>query len=256
MQNHNHHIIDSHAHLNWDVFQPEMGELLERAAAHNVKQFIHPCVELRDYAAMRSLRDSYPQIFICLGVHPYHVETWGSESAELIRQHRDEIVGIGETGLDYSREAPSISLQQRVFSEHCELSTELELPLIIHCRDAFDDTIRILKQYKINRGVMHCYTGSLEHAREVLELGLYISFSGCLTFKNADKLRTVAAKIPLDRMLVETDCPFLAPQSRRGTRNEPAFIVETASLLGSLHGVSLDEITAVTTQNTIKLFSI
>jgi len=253
-------MIDSHVHLIWDCFSEDLPEIIQRAKAENINKFVHPCVELKDLEKMKILKKKFPEVFIAAGVHPCHAGSWNStqnEPGTIIFQNSSEIIAIGETGLDCFDKTFSLVEQERVFREQCKIANQLKLPLIIHCRDAFSQTLQILEEQKILKGgVMHCYTGDSEYSSKFWELGFYTSFSGCLTFKNSQKLRAEAKKIPLERVLIETDAPFLAPQKNRGKRNEPFFMKETAKVLADLHQVDLDYINKITTKNTEKLFSI
>ncbi len=250
-------MIDSHAHLIWDSFDTDRTELMERAKDAGLTSFIHPCVELTDWAKMKNLQDEYENIKLALGVHPCHAQTWKSEeSQQFITEQKPQIIAIGETGLDkYHLDLCDIETQEVAFREQAFLAKELKLPLIIHCRDAFPETLEILREINPGAGVMHCYTGDAEFAESFWELGFYLSFGGAITFKNAGSLREQVKKIPLERCLIETDCPFLSPQKWRGKRNEPSFITEVARVLAEIHGVSQSSAAGITEQNTRKLFN-
>lgn len=249
-------MIDSHAHLIWDIFQDNMPDIIQSSLDHNIQHAIHPCVELSDLDAMYALREQYPNfISICAGVHPCHANTWFADSPDIIRQHAQQIVAIGETGLDYFHKDISIDIQTNSFTEQCQLAKELNKPIIIHCRDAFEDTYNILKNYNL-KGVMHCYTGDKYWAEKFLDLGFYISWSGILTYKRSDDLREVASYVPLDRTVLETDAPFLPPQNYRGKTNQPAYMLDTALTLANIKNIPLPELDQITTANTINLFNL
>jgi TatD DNase family protein len=249
-------MIDSHAHLIWESFDADRDELMDRAYKAEVKAFVHPCVHVNDLPKMYELTQKYRNVFMGAGVHPCDAQEWDSESRPEILKYRDKIVAIGETGLDFYHKDCPIETQEIVFRKQCQLAKELNLPLIVHCRDAFEDTLRVLREENVGKGVMHCYTGDAEYSAKFWELGFYTSFSGCLTFKNSEALRQASANIGLERTLLETDCPFLAPQKYRGKRNEPSFVTEVCQNLASIHSRSYAQIDEITTQNTIKLFNL
>ena len=262
-------MIDSHAHLIWSSFAEDLPEVMERAAAENINKFVHPCVELSDFSQMEALRANFPQVFLAAGVHPCHVGSWQFDnqkennlsSSDFISENSQKIVAIGETGLDALEKPFSLDQQEVVFREQCRLANQLKLPLIVHCREAFERTLQVLRTEKVsNGGVIHCYTSDAKTAEEFWKLGFYVSFSACLTFENQNslKLREEAKKIPLERVLIETDSPFLVPKIKRkkNKRNEPAFISETARTLADLLSEELDYIDRITSENAEKLFSI
>ncbi len=250
-------MIDSHAHLIWENFDLDRDEIIERAFNIGIKAFIHPCVELKDLPQMRGLQKKYNNLFICAGTHPCHANDFSKEEVEQVfKINKIDFIAIGETGLDYYHKDCMPEIQKKVFKEYCILAKELNLPLIIHCRDAFEDVLNIIKQTGVSKGVMHCYTGNAEYSAKFWELGFYTSFSGCLTFKNAKELREEAKKIPLERVLIETDCPFLAPQIYRGKRNEPAFLIEVNKTLAEIHNIDEKRCEEITEYNTKELFKI
>lgn len=252
-------MIDSHAHLIWDSFTDDIDDIITNAQKAGITKIVHPCVELKDLDQMQVLRDKYNNIYLSAGVHPCHASTWQGEnniSKNIIRDWQDKIVSIGETGLDYYYKDTPAEIQQESFQGQIDMAKELDLPIIVHCRDAFEDTYKMLKNNNITRGVLHCYTGNLEYAQKFIDLGLYISWSGCVTFKNSHDLRNVAQNIPLENTLTETDSPFLAPQGNRGKRNEPKFMIEIIDLLSQLHNKTTQEIDRITTANAEKLFKI
>ena len=262
-------MIDSHAHLIWDSYEDDIKDVIKSALSKGVSKFIHPCVELKEFSQMKALRDSLNAefgeiIYLAAGVHPCHANTWlkSQESfTEELKNLRPEIIAIGETGLDSYHQDVSLDVQVMSFTEHVLLAEELDLPLIVHCRDCFEETLEILSEKnnesnKRKRGVMHCYTGNARYSQAFWELGFFTSFSGCLTFKNASALREEAKRIPLERVLIETDSPFLAPQNNRGKRNEPAFLPEVAEVLAQIHDKTINYIDGITSENTERLFEI
>lgn len=254
-------MIDSHAHLIWDVYDSDRDDIISRAKDIGITAIVHPCVELVDLPQMESLQKQYGDdyIYIAAGVHPCHADTWDEEnnySYDLIKKYKNKIVAIGETGLDFYHKEVSLDIQEISFRRQCQLSKELNLPIIIHCRDAFEETYQILKEEKPPKGVMHCYTGTSEFADKFWDLGLYISWSGCLTFKKSENLRLEAQKIPLERCLIETDAPFLAPQKHRGQRNEPSYVCEVLQTLSQIHNVSTSVVESITDSNAKDLFNL
>jgi len=251
-------MIDSHAHLIFQNFDVDRKEMIERAINSGVKAFVHPCVLLSEWPQIKDLKDQYPgKIFLAAGVHPCYTHSWQTEiSSAQIASLSGEIVAIGETGLDFHQKELSFEVQEEAFRSQCRLAKEFDLPLIVHCRDAFAETLEILREENAGKGVMHCYTGDADYSARFWELGFYTSFSGCLTFKNARSLRQAAKNIPLERTLIETDAPFLAPQKNRGKRNEPSFMTEVCEMLAQIHDKSLAEVEQITENNTIKLFKL
>jgi len=259
-------MIDSHVHLIWESFEADQEEVISRAEKAGVEAFIHSCVHTDDLPSMLKVAEKPPNVFIAAGVHPCDGLRWTEQSAKDIVKFKNKIVSVGETGLDYYHNDCPVDHQKSVFRKQCQIAKELKLPLIIHCRDglksetsnanAFEDTLQILREENPGGGVMHCYTGDAEYSAKFWELGFYTSFSGCLTFKSAHELREEAKKIPLERTLLETDCPFLAPQKQRGKRNEPAFVTEVCEVLTQIHDKSFAYVDEMTTNNTKQLFRI
>lgn len=255
-------LVDSHCHLDYPDFEQEgVSEIVTRAQSAGVAHFLTICTEIAKFKNVLSIAQSSPHIHCTVGTHPHHAAD-GAEAdiscADIVALTRHEkVAGIGETGLDYYYDHSPREEQQRIFSRHIEAAGETGLPLVIHTRDADDDTIRLLRDVGQGKaaGVMHCFSGGQKLAEESLALGFYISFSGILTFKKADDLRAIAKTVPMDRVLVETDSPYLAPIPHRGKRNEPSFVVHTARLLAELKGVSAEEMARQTTENFFRLFS-
>lgn len=255
-------LVDSHCHLDYPDFAEEgLAEIVGRAQSAGIGHFLTICTEISKFPQVLKVAESFPFINCTVGTHPHHAGDAGEINItreEIVALTRNpKVAGIGETGLDYYYEHSPKEEQQRVFATHIEAAVETDLPLVIHTRDADDDTIRIMKDAGQGRarGVMHCFSGGMGLAKSSLDLGFYISFSGIITFKKADELREVAKNVPMDRLLVETDCPYLAPVPHRGKRNEPAFVVHTAQMVAEVKGMSAEAVAAQTTENFFKLFN-
>lgn len=258
-------LIDSHCHLSYD--KEEWGglpALIERAKARGVGAFLNIGCARKDFLSVQQASDLYGPIFFTVGIHPHEAErTLQEQSREALKHELKEFlshpkaIGLGETGLDYYYEHSPKEAQRSLFEDHIRLSLELDIPLIVHTREADEETIDLLKHVGQGkaRGVIHCFSGSRWLMEESLKLGFYISASGIVTFKKSQDLRDIFADVPLDRLLVETDAPYLAPVPHRGRVNEPAFVAETAAVLASLKGVSSEEIALATTQNFSRLFT-
>jgi TatD DNase family protein len=255
-------MIDSHCHLDTEKFAPDLPEVLARARAAGVTAMI--CIGSgSDVASARSsvaLAGRETDVYASIGVHPHDVAHMGEDDwaalGELARAPR--VVGIGETGLDYHYDYSPREAQQAAFRRFVALARESRRPVISHVRDAHADAAAILRDERAAEvgGVIHCFTGGVEDARAYLDLGHHLSFSGILTFKNADDIRAAARFAPADRVLVETDAPYLAPIPHRGQRNEPAYVAHTLAALAELRGVSLAELDSVTAENTRRLFAL
>lgn len=252
-------LVDTHAHLNSDSFEPDRDEVIARATEAGVTQIlvIGTTLECSQWAVNVAAR--YSQVYAVVGIQPNYVHEAAPGDWEAIRELSlaPKVVGLGETGLDcYWKKAP-LDLQRDYFARHIELARERDLPFVVHMRDAEAETVEALRQSAAGsplRGVMHSFTGGLETASACLELGLHISFAGMVTFKNAHALRDVAKVVPTDRILVETDSPYLAPSPYRGKRNEPSYVTVTASILAETRGESEDDFAAATTRNARDLF--
>ncbi len=252
-------IIDSHCHLNLLDLAPFEGSLLaalQDSRDRGVGSFICIGVDLDTQPAVMAIAAAHEDVYATVGIHPNHVVA--SMDYERLRYYatQPKVVAIGETGLDYHYTPETAVLQQASFELHIQLAKDLGLPLVIHTREARSDTLDLLSQAGPQAGVMHCFTEDWSTAKRALDLGFYISFSGVLTFKNAHALREVAAQVPLDRLMVETDSPWLAPVPHRGHSNRPGYVVEVARVLAELRGVSLEEMTAITVTNTRTLFNL
>jgi TatD DNase family protein len=253
--------VDSHCHLNDPQFKEDLLQVLERAKALNVKHMLTISTELKEIPDLEALSEAHPSLYHTAGVHPHEVDKEGVPSLEalLTKLEHPKAVGIGETGLDYYYEHSNRDHQKTSFRHHIQAMKESGLPLVIHSRQAEEDILALLHEEKVQHqtrpGVIHCFSGTAEFARATLDLGFYISFSGILTFKNAEELRHIAREVPLERILIETDAPYLSPIPHRGKRNEPAFVVHTAEKLAELKGISMKEIQEATTHNFFTLFS-
>ena len=253
-------IIDSHCHLDLldlTPFNGELGQALELAQSKGVGQFLCVSVDLEKFPKLVAIAERYPSIYLSVGSHPSESEKVVS-TVELLTElgRHPLVVAIGETGLDYHYNTGDLEWQRTRFRHHIAAAKALNKPLIIHTRDAREDTIAILKEEGAAAvgGVMHCFTETWEIAQAAMELGFYISFSGIVTFKNATELQAVAKQVPLDRLLIETDAPYLAPVPHRGKPNHPANVYHVAEYIAQLRGITIEEVAAVTTDNFKKLF--
>jgi TatD DNase family protein len=250
-------LTDSHCHLNFEPLRNNLPQVLQNARDNGVGYMLCIGVTLEKFPEVIALARDYPNIFASVGVHPDEQNGRDPTVDQLVELAQDpRVVGIGETGLDYFRLKGDLRWQQERFRRHIRAARQINKPLIIHTREAAADTLQILRDEGADQvsGVMHCFTESWETARAALDLGFYISFSGIVTFRNADALRAVAMQVPTDRLLIETDSPYLAPVPYRGKTNEPAFVRYVAEQIGRLRGVSLDAIAASTTENFFRLF--
>ena len=251
-------LVDSHCHLNFEPLGDEVEQVLARAKEQGIGHFLCVSVDLENYPQVLAIAQKYPQVFASVGVHPNHTDAKDPSAEELTALAQDkDVVAIGETGLDYYRSEGDLGWQHERFRQHIRAARESGKPLIIHTRNATTDTIKIMKEEGANRigGVMHCFAEDWAMAKAALDLDFYISFSGIITFKSAESLREVARKVPVDRMLVETDCPYLAPVPHRGKTNEPAYVSHVAQCLAKARGDSVEEVTENTTANFFRLFS-
>lgn len=250
-------LVDSHCHLNFPDFKEDLDQVIKRAEEQGVKAFLTINTSLDQAEEIQAIADRYPNVYCTVGAHPHDASdhVYVDVYDDLIRlAHYPKVVGIGETGLDYYYNNSPKAEQIESFKTHIRASIELGLPLIIHTRDADADTLACLKEFPKAKGVFHCFSGSMDLAKEALDLGFYISFSGIITFKKADELREVAKFAPIDRVLVETDSPFLAPIPHRGGRNEPAYTRITAEKVAEVRRMSLEEVAEKTTHNFYRLF--
>ena len=253
-------LVDSHCHIVFRNFEDDLDAVVDRWRQAGVVRLLHACVEPSEIAAIRALADRFPELRYSVGVHPLDTEHWYDNTAQQLRQAAlddPRVVAIGELGLDLFRQQ-NLETQLAVLRPQLDLAWELNLPVIIHCRDAAEPMLRELGQRQAEgrgaKGVMHCWGGTPEEMRGFLALGLYISFSGTVTFPKAEDTHACARQVPADRYLVETDCPFLAPVPRRGKRNEPAYVAAVAERVAALRGESLAEVAAQSSLNASNLF--
>jgi TatD DNase family protein len=251
-------LIDSHCHLDYPVLADNREGVLTRAREAGVVRMVNISTSMHDFDAVRTTAESVEDVFCTFGIHPHHVHEEGQEvSTEDILKitHHPKVVGIGETGLDFYYNKAPADIQEQSFRRHIRAAQTSKLPLIIHSRDAEEDTIRILKDEGDVTGVMHCFSSGRYLAEEALKIGFYISLSGILTFKKSQELRDIVRDVPLDRLLVETDSPYLAPEPYRGKPCEPSFVAKTAQILADIKGVSFEDISRYTTENFFRLFN-
>ncbi len=252
--------IDSHCHLdriNLTPYQNGFAEFMEQARSQHIKHQLCVAIDLESYPAMRALVLAYPDISLSVGVHPNATEGQDPSVADLLALASDDkVIAIGETGLDYFRSEGALVWQQQRFRCHIQAAKIMRKPLIVHTRAAREDTLRILKEQGAEQigGIIHCFTEDWAFARQALDLNFYISFSGIVTFKNAQAIQEAARKMPEDRYLIETDSPYLAPIPHRGQSNYPMYVRHVAEFMASLRGVSVAEIAAQSTENFCRLF--
>jgi TatD DNase family protein len=253
-------LIDSHCHLDFPDFAAERADVIARAKAAGVGMMVTISTRVRRFDQVRAIAEAHPEVWCSVGTHPHNAgEEDGISADELVALSRHpRCVAIGEAGLDYFYDKAPRDAQARGFRTHIEAARRTGLPLVIHARDADADIAAILED-ETGKGpfpfILHCFSSGADLARTGVKLGGYVSFSGILTFKNSEEIRVIAREVPRDRLLVETDAPFLAPPPHRGKRNEPAFVAHTASVLAETIGVSADEIARITTDNFFRLFT-
>lgn len=253
--------IDTHAHLTFPEYKIDLPEVIKRAREARIEAIINIALDEEAIKYSQKITEEYPDyIYNAIGLHPHDASTWNDNTyqtlSDFARQHK--IVAIGETGLDYHYKLSPLEIQQDVFRMLLRLAQELNLPAVIHTREATADCLRILHEENQGelKGVLHCFSGEMELAEQALEMGLSISFTGNITFPKADKIRAAVKEIPLASMMIETDCPFLAPQTVRGKRNEPAYVLQVAEKIAEIKSLSVEEVARITTQNARRLFNI
>ena len=253
-------LVDSHCHLDFPDFSAELDEVVARARAAGIGRLVTICTRVRKHAQVLAVAEKFPQVFCSVGTHPHNAHEEldiGARDLIAIAQH-PKVVAIGEAGLDYHYDNSPRAAQKVGLRQHIAAARETDLPLVIHSREADADMACILED-ESGKGafpaVLHCFTGGRDLAMRAIGLGHYVSFTGILTFKNSQALRDIAAELPADRILVETDAPYLAPLPYRGKRNEPAYVVETAKILAQTRGVTADQIARQTTENFFRLFN-
>lgn len=256
-------LIDSHCHLDLPTFGEDLEDVINRAVSHGVEHTITIGIDLSSSEKAIALAKRFPCLSATVGVHPHDVSeitpSTFSALTSLVEENRTQVVGYGEIGLDYVKEYSPADMQRRHFANQLALAQDLGLPVIVHDREAHDDCLRILKESGIAKtygGVMHCFSGDIDFAKKVLDLGFYLSLPGVVTFKNAKALQEVARELPLESIMVETDGPYLAPHPVRGKRNEPANVLYTAACIAELRDEPLEKIAKATTQNACTLFGL
>jgi TatD DNase family protein len=255
--------IDSHCHLDkldLSPYENNFTAMLDAAFQRDISRLLCVCIDLEKFEGMYSLIQDQPKVFASLGVHPLHVESEAgivsiNQLIEKVKQH-PKIIAIGETGLDYFYQTDTKAVQQQSFINQLRAADQLSLPVIVHTRDAREDTLSLIKTYGgESGGVLHCFTESQAMAEAAIDMNYLISFSGIVTFRNAEELREVVKAIPLDKILIETDAPYLAPIPYRGKKNEPKYVVEVAQCIADLKGISVEKVAEATSENFYRLFS-
>jgi TatD DNase family protein len=255
-------LIDSHAHIQGKEYVGETEAVLERARQAGVEQIIvvGGAGDMSSNTTAVALADSFPGVYATVGMHPHDAKDVGTEELARLKElaAHPKVIAVGETGLDYYYNHSPRDVQSRVFTRFVQMARETDLPIVVHERDAARDCAELLRSEGSGkvRGVIHCFTGDYAAARDYLELGFYISLSGIITFKNADALRSVVQRVPLDRMLVETDSPYLTPVPHRGKRNEPAYVRWVAETIAKIKTISIEDVARTTTRNVQDLFKI
>lgn len=253
-------LIDTHCHLDFESFHDDMEAVIERATAAGVTRMIVPSLDLDNALAVLTLTERFPGVYAAVGVHPNSAAGWRDEWLDRLYElaQRPKVIAIGEIGLDYYWDKTPLETQRRAFARQLEMAAELGLPVVVHNRESSTDVLRLLSASPLagaeRPGVLHSFSADWPTAEAALAMGFYLGFTGPLTYKKADSLRAIAARVPLERILIETDAPFLTPHPHRGRRNEPAYVRLVAEQFGQLLGLSLAEIAGITTENAVRLF--
>ncbi|MDZ4770645.1 MAG: TatD family hydrolase [Chloroflexota bacterium] len=261
-------MIDTHCHLDFDAYNDDLDAVIRRALTAGVARVIIPSVDVAAADGAIQMAQAHRGVFACIGIHPNNTSAFDTDGAQAITRMtlqagQPKVVALGEIGLDYYRDHSPKEVQHRAFIAQLDLAARLALPVIIHNRDASDDLLPILESWvrdldeplRSRPGVMHSFSASQAIAERTLAIGFYLGFTGPITFKNAESTRQIAARVPLDRLLVETDAPYLTPMPHRGERNEPAYIPYIVERLASLHSISAVEMARITTENAERLFT-
>lgn len=250
-------LFDVHAHLDDEAFNEDRDEVIEEIKKLGIG-VVNAGATLDTSKISVKLSEKHKNIYACVGIHPHETDNIPSNYLDILEElaKSPKVVAIGEIGLDYYYELSDKDTQKKVFMEQLELAKDLDLPVVIHDREAHQDTFEILKKSGIKKGLMHCYSGSLEMAQEFMKMGFYFSFGGIITFKNAKRPKEVASKLPLDKILIETDCPYLTPEPYRGKRNDPTNIPIIAKTVAKLQGIPVDELEENIEKNLYNLFGI
>lgn len=252
------HIFDTHSHYDAERFENNAEALISELFSKNLSGIVHACTDFQSAEFGLKMSEKFPSFYTTVGFHPEYADVFSLADVEKLRpiaKSTEKVVAIGEIGLDYHYEGYNRDRQISLFRAQIELANELDLPVIVHCRDAVGDCMEILDELK-PRGVMHCFSGSWETAKEVLKLGMYLGFTGVLTFKNSRKAREVVEKMPLERLLLETDCPYMAPEPHRGECCHSGLIRFTAQTAADIRGVSYDELVTATERNAREMYGI
>lgn len=252
--------IDTHCHLDDKAFENDLPEVIQRAENYRVGKIISIAESIESCYRVLKLAENFPDVYAVIGVHPHNADSFTELAESRLKNflNHKKVVGIGETGLDYYYHHSEKNNQLKAFISHLNIAIKNNFSVVIHCRDAYNDLISILKECGLpeRKGVVHCFSGNLTNAKALIDMGLYISVTGAITFKNAHKLREVIKAISIDKLLIETDAPYLAPEPYRGKRNEPSHIIHTAKVLAEIKSLSLEDVERITTLNASKLFNI
>lgn len=256
-------LVDTHVHINFDTFQHDLEGVVQRWREAGVVRLVHSCVEPAEFQQIQAIANRVPELYFAVGLHPLDVEEkWTlavADEVQALAQSDQRVVAIGETGLDFYKASNHVQ-QFEAFEAQLAIAQQLQIPVIIHCRDAAEPMANCLRQFWQQhgtvQGVMHCWGGTPEQTEWFLNLGFYISFSGTVTFKKATQIQESARIVPSDRLLIETDCPFLAPVPMRGKRNEPAYVKYVAAQVAELRDLDVEDLAHLTTQNACRLFNL
>lgn len=250
-------IIDTHAHYDDNAFDDDRYELLSSILSESVDSIITIGTSIEKSRFSVEIAEKFDRVYAAVGIHPEDCENIPDDYIELLKEmsRNKKVVAIGEIGLDYHYDGYNKEAQIKIFREQLELAEELNLPVIIHSRDATQDTMEILREYK-PKGVMHCFSGSAETAREIIALGMMISFTGVLTFKNSRRAVEACAAVPMERLMLETDCPYMAPIPHRGKRNNSSYTVHTAEKVAEIKGLTTEEVISICNKNAISFFNL
>jgi len=253
-------LIDSHAHLDMKQFDSDRDQVIDRALSADVRHIITVGIDIKSSLNAVKLTTHYPSIFATAGIHPHNADNANKNDLEQIAliAQQDKIIAIGEIGLDFFRNRSARQNQIEVFTQQLDLAISLNLPVVIHDREAHTETVNILSSFKRNglHGMIHCFSGDYKLAHTFIKMGYYISIPGTVTFNNASQIQDVVRRVPLNKLLLETDAPFLTPLPHRGKRNEPSYIVHTAQKIANLRGISFEEISYQTSKNVCELFNL
>ena len=253
-------LFDSHTHYNDERFKDDVFKVLDVMQKNNVGYIMNSCSSIDEIPYILELSEKYQFLYASVGVHPHETQSLNEEGIEILKKYsaHKKVKAIGEIGLDYFYDYSPREVQKKWFARQIELAKEVGLPIIIHDRDAHSDTLDILKSNKASEcgGVFHCYSGSVEMLREVLDMGFYVAFGGSITFKNSQRPKAAAEYAPLDRILIETDCPYLTPEPHRGKRNSSLYIHYVVNKLSEIKNVSVEQIEKITTENAKRCFNI